>query len=164
MDLLRISFIHYRASLKNASQLRAKCARSPYDMSSVVPQIEERTQPIRCSSAPGTLLPECLIRCHASIAACDIQLRRGSSRRLSTISMRNSARQFHLGQLPSSSAPAAMETKIRESTQPGWPSISQGRLRFEGTRFLNELRCLVNEHILLSRRDQKKRALLNAGD
>ena len=57
-----------------------------------------------------------------------------------------------------------METKVRESAQPGRQSISENGLRFEGDRFLNEFRCLVNEHILLSRRDQKKRTEPNAGD
>ena len=57
-----------------------------------------------------------------------------------------------------------METKVRESAQPGWPCISENGLRYEGTRFLNELGCLINEHILLSRRNQKKRTQPNAGD
>jgi hypothetical protein len=34
--------------------------------------------------------------------------------------MRNKAWQFHSRQLPSSLAPAAMETKLRECAQPGW--------------------------------------------
>jgi hypothetical protein len=46
--------------------------------------------------------------------------------------------QFHRGELPAA-APAAMEMKVRKSTQSGWPCISENRLRFEGTRFLHEL-------------------------